>query len=712
MLLALLLSLIFSSAQAGDAPERIIPPVAARKPHVHEMHGHKRADPYFWMKERESAEVLSHLKLENEYTEKMMESTKGLQALLFKEMRSRIKEDDSSVPYFHKGFFYYQRNEIGKQYSVSARKNGSLNAKEQILVDENNLAKGHKYFNAGSPSLSPNQKLFALATDTVGRNFFTLRVKDIDKNEWLPFQIENTAGSVIWAADNETFFYTKQDPTTLRTERVIRFNIRTGKSEEVFHEKDETFRVGISASRSDNYLFIYSSSTLSNEIRYLEANKPLDDWRVFLPRESDHRYDVEDGGDRFFVQTNWNAKNYRLMETGYENTGKESWKEVIPHRNDVYLEEVLVFKNFIKTTEKKRGLNGVQIYNRGDYSSFSVPFLDKVYETGSGDNPDFSTKKFRYTYASPRTPTSTFDFDIVTRKTNLLKVKEVPGYNQDLYKVDRIWISARDGTKVPVNLLMKKNERIDGKSPILVYAYGSYGYSLDAGFSSSVFNLVNRGFVYAEVGVRGGSDLGRQWYDDGRTKKKMNTFYDFIDATESLLRLGYGHPKRVYANGGSAGGLLMGGVMNIKPELYTAIAADVPFVDVITTMLDTSIPLTTGEYDEWGNPNIKEDYDYILQYSPYDNVVKASYPYLLATTGLQDTQVPYWEPAKWVAKVRDHNIGTTFSLLQTNLTAGHGGSTGRFDALHEVALRQSFFLLVDKLTRQTGGRKIRKRQGR
>jgi oligopeptidase B len=711
MLLSLLLSLLLPQAHAGDAPGEIFPPKVEQKKHVHKIHGYKRPDPYHWLKdpERKSPEVLAHLKAENEYTGKVMQPTVALQEKIFQEIKARIKEDDASVPYLHGGYYYYSRTEKGKQYTISARKKGSLSAPEEVLLDENEMAKGHSYFNTTDFAMSPSHKLMLVGIDTEGRNFYTLKVKDLEKNEWLPFQIEKTDGDVVWAADNETIFYVKQNPTTLRSERVIRFNIRTQESEEVFYEKDETFSVGLDDSRSGKYLFLSTGSRLLSEVRYLDAAQPLGEWAVFHPREEKHLYSVDDGGDRFFVISNENAKNYRVLETPYGQTGKENWKEVIPHREDVYLADVVVLKNHLVLKEKKLGLNGVTVYDRATYTGYSIPFSDKMYDAGPRNNPEFDAPTMRYAYQSYRSPLATYDFNLQSRKSKLVHVKEVPGYNADLYKADRIWVTVRDGVKVPVNLLMRKEEKLNGQSPLLVYGYGSYGISMGNGFKNGVISLVSRGFVYAEVGVRGGADLGKQWYEDGRVRKKMNSFYDFVDVTEALVKKGYGHPKRVYANGGSAGGLLVGAAMNLRPDLYAAVVANVPFVDVLSTMLDDSIPLTTSEYSEWGNPNVKEDYEYIAKYSPYDNVKETKYPYLLATTGIQDTQVPYWEPAKWVAKLRDHNQAPTFALLKTNLVAGHGGATGRYDSLKELAFDYAFLLLTDKMVRQGGGAQKKKR---
>lgn len=670
-------------------------PKAAKKPHSLEKHGDIRVDNYFWLKERENPEVISHLTKENEYVDRAMKRTEDLQTELFEEMKGRIKEDDSSVPFRRGNFYYYTRMEKGKQYPIHARKKDSLDAPEEVLIDDNKLAEGHSFLQCSGPMMSPDQKAMAYSCDYTGRRFYDLKVKDVATGKDLGVDLRKIQASVIWSSDGQHFFYVKQHPETLRSQWVYRYDMKTHKSTLIHEEKDETFITYITRSLGRKHLFVGSYSTLTTEIRYLPLDKPTEKLKVFLPREREHRYSVIDGVDRFYVLTNWKAKNNRLMEAPLNDTDRKNWKDVIPHREDVYLDDVEVFKNHLVLTEREKGQDRLRIKERVGKTDFIVPVKDASYVIGLTGNAEFETPFLRYEYESMRQPETTYDLDFRTLQAKVVKVKEVPGFNPEKYKTEKIWIQARDGTQVPVDLLMKADVAADGKAPMLVYGYGSYGASMGPWFSSTIFNMVDRGWVYAMTHIRGGRELGEDWYNNGRTHKKINTFTDFIDTTKSLVKLGYADPKRVYARGGSAGGLLMGAVMNMEPTLYHGIVAEVPFVDVITTMLDDSIPLTTGEYDEWGNPNVKKDYDYIRRYSPYDNLKAGPYPHLLATTGLHDSQVQYWEPAKWVAKIRDLKTNDSLILMKTDMTSGHGGASGRYEALKEEAVVQAFLLMID-----------------
>lgn len=663
--------------------------------HSMEKFGDVRNDEYYWLRERENPMVIDYLKKENDYTARVMAPVKNLEGKLFDEMKSRIKEDESSVPVKQHGFYYLARYEVGAQYPIYARKKSTLDAPEEVLLNVPELAKGHSFYETSGPIMSPNQQIMAYAVDTVGRRFYNIHFKDLRTGRLLPDMLENVRPNLVWANDNETVFYTEQHPETLRSEKVWRYSLKTHKKELMFFEKDETFSVQVYGSLSEKFIYIGSYSTLTTEIQYLSADHPMDKFKVFEKRKRGHEYSVTDGGDQFYIVSNLNAKNYRLMTAELKHTDMIHWKELIPHRPDVYLQDVVVFKNHLALDERKNGLPQIHITDRKAGNSYYIPFADPSYLASVGDNRDFESETLRFEYESMRLPPSVFDIHMTTYKQELKKTHEVPNYDANLYKTERIFITARDGAKIPVSLLMKKDFKADGTAPVLVYGYGSYGANMDPWFSSGVFSLVDRGFVYAKAHIRGGSEMGRDWYDQGRTLNKKNTFYDFIDTTEALVKQKYVGPHRVYAMGGSAGGLLMGAVMNMRPDLYKGIVAQVPFVDVITTMLDESIPLTTGEYDEWGNPNEQKYYEYIRSYSPYDNVVNAKYPNTLVTTGLHDSQVQYWEPAKWVPKLREHNTGNSVILLKTDMESGHGGASGRFDQLRESATEYAFLLMVD-----------------
>lgn len=671
-------------------------PQAAKKPHALSKHGDTRLDNYFWLRERESEETLSYLKAENAYTENVMAPVKDLEERLFTELKSRVKEDDSSYP-FKRGNYYYQTQfKVGQQYPIYVRHVGSADGPEEVLLDVNQLAQGHTFFDSTGPMMSPNQEWMAYGTDTVGRRFYHLSFKNIKTGEVLKDQILNSTGNMTWAADNKTVFFSQQNPETLRAERIFRYVVGSKQAPElIYFEKDETYRTYVYSSLSKKFIYIGSNSTLTSEIRYLSSSNPTGKFEILAPRQTEHDYQVTDDGENFYIVSNLNAKNFKLMKASPGKTQISQWQEIVPHRADTLLDSVTVFKNHIVLTERFNGLNQLSLTDHQGKNTYTIPFPDQSYMADEGANAEFDTDVFRYEYQSMRLPLSTFDINMVTHKQELKKTKEVPNYNPELYKAERVFITARDGTKVPVSLLMKKDHKLDGTAPILVYGYGSYGANMDAGFGPTKFSLVDRGFVFAIAHIRGGSEMGRHWYDDGRTVNKLNSFYDFIDATEFLVKNKYADPKKVYAMGGSAGGLLMGAVINMRPDLYHGIVAQVPFVDVVTTMLDDTIPLTTNEYDEWGNPNEKAAYDYIKAYSPYDNIQAKAYPNMLVTTGLHDSQVQYWEPAKWVAKIRELKTSDNIVLLKTDMEAGHGGASGRFNRLKEIATEYAFILMLE-----------------
>jgi oligopeptidase B len=676
-----------------------VPPKAAIKPKELITHGHKRIDNYYWLNERENPEVIAYLKAENEYLEQMLAPSKVLREKLFEEIKSRIKEDDESLPYKYKGYYYYTRFEKGKEYAINCRKKGTLQAKEEILIDQNELAKGKKYFALGALSISTNKQIMAYATDTVGRRIYNVYFKDLSTGKMLPDVIQNVTGNIVWANDNKTLFYSRQDLQTLRSFQIYKHVLGTdsSKDELVYEEKDVQFSCYIGKSKSDKYLMIISNSTLSSEIRYLEADKPNGSFKVFLPRQKDHLYSVSHFEDKFYIVTNLNAPNFKLMETSIKKTDDVSaWKEVIGHRKDVFLEDIEIFKDFLVVSERKAGLLNLRVIRWKDKSEHYLDFGEPAYTAYVSVNPDFDSKILRYGYTSFSTPNSIYDYDMEKRTKKLMKQQEVLGgkFDPKNYITERIYVEARDGAKIPVSIVYHKNTKKDGSAPLLQYAYGSYGASMDVYFSYSRLSLLDRGFIYALCHIRGGQEMGRAWYDNGKMFKKKNTFYDFIDCSIYLLENKYTSKDRLFAEGGSAGGLLMGAVANMRPDLYRGIIAKVPFVDVVTTMLDESIPLTTGEFDEWGNPKNIDSYIYMLSYSPYDQVEPQKYPHMLVTTGLHDSQVQYWEPAKWVAKLRTMKTDKNMLLLYTNMDAGHGGASGRFQAIKETALNYAFMFQI------------------
>ena len=699
------ISLIFATAckdKEENMKDTIQPPIAKKIPHALEKHGHVRNDDYYWLNDRENPEVIAYLNAENDYYKKMTAHTEQLQKDLFEEMKSRIKEDDESVPYFYNGYYYITRYEKGKDYPIYSRKKGSLEAIEEIMFDCNEMAKGLSYFNLNGISVSEDNKWATFGIDTVSRRQYIIQVKNLVTGEILPEKIENTTGGTAWASDNKTFFYTKKDPQTLRSDKIYRHNLNTDAKTDVlvFHEKDDTFYTFVYKEKSKKYLVIGSTSTMTSEFQILEADNPTGDFRMFSKRKRGLEYSISHYGDSFYVLTNKDkATNFKLMKTSESKTSSENWVDLIPHREDVLLEGIDIFKDYLVVEERSNGLNKIQIRPWSGGEAYYLPFESETYTAYSTTNPDFDTDILRFSYQSLKTPSSVIDFNMKTKEKTVLKEQEVLGgkFNKDNYEEKRVWAIAGDGTKVPISMVYKKGIRLDGSNPLLQYAYGSYGSSMDPWFSSTRLSLLDRGFIFAIAHIRGGEDLGRQWYEDGKLLKKINTFTDFIDCSKFLIKEGYTSKEHLYAEGGSAGGLLMGAIVNMNPELYNGVIAQVPFVDVVTTMLDDSIPLTTGEYDEWGNPNEKEYYDYMLSYSPYDNVKAQAYPNMYISTGLHDSQVQYWEPAKWVAKLRDLKTDNNQLFLDTNMDAGHGGASGRFEALKEIAKEFAFFLDLEKI---------------
>lgn len=691
------MTLIAAMAMASCEPQKndsnMKPPIAEKKPHEMTIHGHTRTDNYFWLRERENPEVIKYLEDENAYTDSMMADTKQFQEDLYKEMRARIKEDDESVPYKDNGYFYYTRYEEGKEYQLHCRRKGSMDAPEEVFIDENVLAEGHDYFSLGGIEISDDNKIAAYGIDTVSRRIYTMYFKNLETGELFSETIDGCAGGGAWAADNKTFFYTGLDLETLRTDRILRHELGApSKADvEVFSETDDTFSCYVWRTKSKSMVFIGSFQTVSSEYRMLDAKNPKGEFKVIQPRERDHEYNVTPFENKLFIVTNWEAQNFRLMETTVDKPGKENWKEVIAHRPETLLEGIEVFKNYMVVDERTNGLPQLRIIDQRSKQEHYMNFGEAAYTSYIGTNMDFDTEVLRYGYSSLTTPWSTLDYNMTTKQKTLLKEQPVLGdFDRNNYTTERVMVKATDGTEVPMSIVYRKGMKKDGSNPTLLYAYGSYGASMDPSFSSVRLSLLDRGFVYALAHIRGGQEMGRQWYDNGKLMKKKNTFTDFIDCGEYLIENKYTTNEGLFAMGGSAGGLLMGAVVNMRPDLWKGVVAAVPFVDVITTMLDETIPLTTSEYDEWGNPNEKEAYEYILSYSPYDNVTKQNYPNMLVTTGLHDSQVQYWEPAKWVAKLRVEKTDKNLLLLHTNMEAGHGGASGRFESLKETALEYAF----------------------
>jgi len=676
-------------------------PITAKRPELLETHGHQRIDSYYWMNDRQNPEVIAYLNAENDYLKAILKPTEEFQNALFEEMKGRIKEDDQSVPYFKSGYFWYARHEKGGEYPIYCRKKGALDALEEIILDVNRLAEGKSYYQVGATSTTPDQKILAFASDEIGRRIYTIQFKNLETGEILNQKIPETTGNFAWAADGQTLFYSKQDPETLRSNQVFRLKLEKDQaaSELIYEEKDEEFTCQVHKSKSESYIFIHSESTISSEMRFLKSDQPDGTFELLQSRKPHLEYAADHYQDHFWIRTNHEAQNFKLAKAPISNPNLENWVDVIPHRQDVLFEDFDLFSKYLVTQERSNGLVQIQIKTWDQKSQHALAFEDETYTAWISTNPEFETEILRFGYNSLVSPASIFDYQMATREKTLLKQQEiVGGYDGAAYHSERLWANAQDKVNVPISLVYRKDLfKGNGENPVLLYSYGSYGFSMDAYFSSTRLSLLDRGFVFAIAHIRGGEDLGRHWYEDGKMLKKINTFSDFIACAEHLISKKYTSPAHLYAMGGSAGGLLMGAVMNMRPDLFNGLVANVPFVDVVTTMLDESIPLTTGEFQEWGNPKDKTYYDYMLSYSPYDNVEAKDYPNLLVTSGLHDSQVQYWEPTKWVAKLRELKTDNHLLLLHTNMEAGHGGASGRFNSLKELALEYTFLLYLENL---------------
>lgn len=692
--------------QPYEFPQGVKPPVAEIKPHVRDLHGDKVTDNYYWMydyfgKGPDSSKVIEYLKAENAYTDTVMSGLKQFREDLFQEMKARIKEKDESVPVFKNGYYYYSRTEDGKQYYKYCRKKGSLSAPEEILLDVDKMAEGKAYFAAGGFAVSEDNKMLAYGVDEVSRRQYTIHIKNLETGEILKDAIVNTQADPTWANDNKTIFYTSKNPVTLLSEKIKRHVVGTDPSQDVtvYEEKDKSNYIGVGKSKNNKHIAVYSYATLSSEIRFIDAANPTASFKVFQPRMKEVLYDVIPLENKFLIRTNLDAKNFRLMECPLDKTDVANWKEVIPHRTDVLLESVEEFKDFVVLSERKNGLMNLRVRNLNGTEHY-INFGEPAYDAYTSGNPEYNTTNLRYSYTSMTTPNSVYDYNMVSKDKKLMKQQEVVGgYDPKEYITERVYATARDGVKIPISIVYKKGYEKNGKAPLLLYGYGSYGASMDAGFNSSRLSLLNRGFAFAIAHIRGGQEMGRQWYEDGKMMKKINTFNDFIDAGKYLIDEKFTSKEHLYAQGGSAGGLLMGAVINMAPDLFHGAIAQVPFVDVVNTMLDESIPLTTNEFDEWGNPKNKDAYMYMKRYSPYENIEKKAYPHLLVTTGLHDSQVQYFEPAKWVAKLRAMKTDNNLLLLKTEMEYGHGGASGRFDYLKDVALNYAFLLALEGITK-------------
>ena len=676
-------------------------PIAKKIEKKLEKHGDIRIDNYYWLNERENQEVIDYLTEENKYTEAILKPTEEFQAKLFDEMKSRIKEDDSSVPYKMNGYWYLTEFQKGKEYPIHKRRKDSLENEDEILFDVNPMAEGHAYYKLGGLSVSPNNEMCTFGVDNVSRRIYTIQIKNLTTGEILADKIENTTGGSVWAADNKTLFYTRKDET-LRAYQIWKHKLGTSSEDDtlVFEETDDTFSVYVYKSKSRDYIIIGTSSTVSDEYRFIPANDPDAEFKIFQERERDLEYSIEHFGNEFYIQTNKDdAFNFKLMKTSVDKTEQENWIEVIPHREETFIEGFEIFKNYLVIEERTNGLMQMNIKAWDGSEDYYLPFNEETYTAGSGTNPDFDTDILRYGYTSLTTPTSVIDFNMKDKTFEVKKEQEVLGtFDKDNYVSERIWAEARDGEKVAISLVHHKDTKLSADTPLLLYAYGSYGYTIEPNFSSIRLSLLDRGFVYAIAHIRGGQYLGREWYEDGKMLDKKNTFFDYIDCAKYLIEKGYTSTPHLYGMGGSAGGLLMGAVINYEPTLFNGIVAQVPFVDVVTTMLDDTIPLTTGEYDEWGNPNDEEYYHYMKEYSPYDNVEAKAYPNMYVSTGLHDSQVQYWEPAKWVAKLRELKTDDNILLLDTNMDTGHGGASGRFESLKEDAKEDAFLFMLEGIT--------------
>lgn len=696
-------SQLLANAKTIQAPD------TKQEPTVLEKHGDKRTDNYYWMKltdaqkmaenpDAQTKEVVDYLEAENDYKKKMMAHLEGFEGKLFEEMKSRIKQDDASVPYFKNGYFYITRYDEGNEYPIYARKKDNLDNAEEIMLDVNVLAKGFEYYNVSGRSVSPDNKILAYGVDNVSRRQYTIHFKNLETGEMYADKIENTTGGCTWANDNKTVFYTRKD-AALRSYKVFRHVLGTDSKNdvEVFHEKDDTFNAFVYKTKSQKYIVFGAWATLSQEYWILDANDPMGKPKLFQPRERKLEYSIAHYGDKWYIRTNKDgAYNFKIMTCPEGATTKDNWTDLIAHEDKVFNEGIDIFKNFMVLSERRNGISTLKVRPWANpENAYIVPFDEDAYTASTGVNPEFDTDVLRMGYTSMTTPSSVIDFDMNTKAKTLKKQQEVLGdFNADDYTSERVMVTARDGEQVPMSIVYKKGFKKDGNMPVLLYGYGSYGNSMDPYFSSVRLSLLDRGFAYAIAHIRGGQEMGRMWYENGKFLKKKNTFTDFIDCGKYLVKNNYTNSDKLFAMGGSAGGLLMGAVINMEPKLFKGVVAAVPFVDVVTTMLDETIPLTTGEYDEWGNPNDKAYYDYIKSYSPYDNIEAKEYPTMLVTTGYHDSQVQYWEPAKWVAKLRDMKTDKNPLILHTNMGAGHGGASGRFNRIKEIAMEYAFILDV------------------
>ena len=680
------------------------PPVAKKNPKELLIHGDLRVDDYFWMNQREDPEVIDYLNAENAYTKEVLQPTENFQKDLYEEMVGRIKKDDESVPFKKNGYWYYTRFITEGEYPIYCRKKGGESFEEagaeEIIFNVNDMAKDHAYYQLGSFGISMDNTLCVYSEDTVSRRIYTLRLKNLETGELLDMEIKGTTGGAVWANDNKTIFYTLRDEKTLRSYKIMSYDLVTKEHKVRYIESDDTFNCGVGKSKSKKYIIISSGASITSEYQFIPADRPRDEFKIFQPRVRGMEYSISHFENKWYILTNWEAQNFRLMETDEVLTERMNWKEVIAHRQDTLIEGLEIFKNHMAVEERRNGQNHMRVINQENGQEHYMQFESETYDCWSGINPEFDTDILRFGYTSMTTPSSTFNYNLNTREKTLLKQQEViGGYEESLYESKRIWATARDGEKVPMSVVYRKLEEGDNsrplKRPTLLYAYGSYGHSLDPYFSSIRLTLLDRGFVYVIAHIRGGEDLGRPWYEKGKLLNKKNTFYDYIDCAEHLIQAGITLPDKLYAQGGRAGGLLMGAVINMRPELWKGVIAQVPFVDVVTTMLDDSIPLTTGEYDEWGNPNNEEYYHYIKSYSPYDNVEAKNYPNMLITTGLHDSQVQYWEPAKWMAKLRELKTDDNILIMDCNMDTGHGGASGRFEALKDTAKEFAFLFMLE-----------------
>jgi oligopeptidase B len=693
LLIIAMVTFLTNSAVAEDTTAAVPqPPVAKKVPHVTEIHGLKLVDDYFWLRDKPNPDVRAYVEAENAYADAVLKPTKDLQRKLYDEMLSRIKETDVNVPYREGDYFYYSRTEKGSQYPILCRKKGNLEAPEQVVLDVNELAKGQTFMSIGAYRPSDDGNLLAYSTDNTGFRQYTLQVKDLRTGELLPDKVEKT-GSVVWSADGKTLFYTVED-SAKRQYRLYRHKVgTTGPDDLLYEEKDERFNVHAERSLSRKYIFMVIESHTTSEVRFIPADQPNAEWKTVAPREQGIEYYPDHNGDFFYFRVNDTGRNFRLVKAPVTDPSKKNWEEVVPHRDNVMLEEVEFFKDFYVRHEREAGLPQLTVTDLRTGETHRVQFPEPAYSASGEANRVYDTKEYRYRYQSFITSASVFDYDMEKRTSKLLKQTEVlGGYDPTRYEVERVFATAADGVKVPISLVHLKGFKKDGTAPIFLYAYGSYGIPSNIGFNSNVFSLVDRGVVYAVAHIRGGGDLGKPWHDDGKMMKKKNTFTDFISSAEYLVNEKYGSQDRLVIMGGSAGGLLMGAVTNMRPDLFKAVIAKVPFVDVINTMLDESLPLTVGEFEEWGNPKKKPDFDYMYSYSPYDNLKKGAYPAMLVKTSFNDSQVMYWEPAKYVAKLRTLKTDNNPLLLKTNMGAGHGGASGRYDYLHEIALDWAFAL--------------------